>query len=628
MKYAEIKKFYDYLISERLINKNLVRKIKSISNDNDLKKLIREEIVPLAEGNGYNFTENDLFEYEKLNLLSLSEKDLENVSGGISFRPAVGIMSLALMGISTLAPMTTFAAPPDKPAVTVSSSESQLSPTIINVAKKLSTVESGDRLKSLNSAKEFYDYLKELDSTFTENDFVEFISQLLKTQNPADVAPFIDSAKKLMDEGKTEFEAISQVFDLGIKTRKAVTLDQFKLMFYSFMVKNFMESVDHLSPDGKGVSMYRKSPDMEISKVSKLQQYEGFSRTVDLKHKDLSDFDLREYESLKFTEFGSKTVWPQKDKLPDDFDPEKVLEDGKNPGLGIRSLHEKGIDGNGVGVGIIDSLLMPDHEEYKDSLKLYEEMAINKDMVGDDSNKTAEYHPSAVASIALGKTCGVAPKADLYLIGTDCLGTESMCRENARQIGRILEINKKLPEDKKIRVISISRCYLKTDKDYDIFKAKVEDARKQGVFVIHCTATKSEPVLGMRIFGLARSGDADKSSSYSFGNMFKGAYEANDDFLTAPTLFVPMANRTFAAYTGKNEYTHISLGSLSWTAPWLAGLYALCCQVKPSLTSELFMRIAFETGDILNDTPENTRRDKNNARVVNPQRLIEKLQTL
>ena len=71
-----------------------------------------------------------------------------------------------------------------------------------------------------------------------------------------------------------------------------------------------------------------------------------------------------------------------------------------------------------------------------------------------------------------------------------------------------------------------------------------------------------------------------------------------------------MANRTFAEYTGKNEYTHVSLGSLSWTAPWLSGLYALCCQVKPDLTPELFMQTAFETGDILNDTPENTRRDK------------------
>ena len=87
-----------------------------------------------------------------------------------------------------------------------------------------------------------------------------------------------------------------------------------------------------------------------------------------------------------------------------------------------------------------------------------------------------------------------------------------------------------------------------------------------------------------------------------------------------------MANRTFASYTGINEYIYVSLGSVSWTAPWLAGCYALCCQVKPDLTPELFMKTAFETGDILNDTSENSRRDKNNAKIINPQKLVEKLQ--
>ena len=81
-------------------------------------------------------------------------------------------------------------------ACTISYADGTLSPSIINVVKKLSTVEAGEKFKSLNSAKEFYDYLKELDSTFTKNDFVEFINQLLKTQNPADVAFFVDNTKQ------------------------------------------------------------------------------------------------------------------------------------------------------------------------------------------------------------------------------------------------------------------------------------------------------------------------------------------------------------------------------------------------------------------------------------------------
>ena len=48
--------------------------------------------------------------------------------------------------------------------------------------------------------------------------------------------------------------------------------------------------------------------------------------------------------------------------------PEKLLEEGKNPGLGIRKLHEQGITGTGVVVGIIDQRISPTHLEFRDSI--------------------------------------------------------------------------------------------------------------------------------------------------------------------------------------------------------------------------------------------------------------------
>ena len=88
-----------------------------------------------------------------------------------------------------------------------------------------------------------------------------------------------------------------------------------------------------------------------------------------------------------------------------------------------------------------------------DRLRLYEEIHC-----GDES---AEMHGTAVASIAVGKTVGAAPGADLYYIAAT-FGTEDTDGfvidhgHLARSIDRILEINRGLPEKRKIRVISTS----------------------------------------------------------------------------------------------------------------------------------------------------------------------------
>ncbi len=54
-------------------------------------------------------------------------------------------------------------------------------------------------------------------------------------------------------------------------------------------------------------------------------------------------------------------------------------------------------------------VLLVDHQEYRDRIRLYEEINIDK-------GTPAQMHGAAVASIAVGKTVGVAPEADLYYI--------------------------------------------------------------------------------------------------------------------------------------------------------------------------------------------------------------------
>jgi hypothetical protein len=43
---------------------------------------------------------------------------------------------------------------------------------------------------------------------------------------------------------------------------------------------------------------------------------------------------------LIYANFDSKTQWPLSDKMPADFDWQKIMEIGKEPGLGVRKLHD------------------------------------------------------------------------------------------------------------------------------------------------------------------------------------------------------------------------------------------------------------------------------------------------
>jgi subtilisin family serine protease len=120
---------------------------------------------------------------------------------------------------------------------------------------------------------------------------------------------------------------------------------------------------------------------------------------------DISDVDLSAVEDTDDLTFDTDTKWPK--VLPKGFDPEKILEFNKNPGLGIRALHKKGITGKGVSIAIIDQGLLLEHEQYKNNIKLYERIHC-----GDD---VAQMHGPAVASIAAGMT-SVSLRRLIYII--------------------------------------------------------------------------------------------------------------------------------------------------------------------------------------------------------------------
>lgn len=358
---------------------------------------------------------------------------------------------------------------------------------------------------------------------------------------------------------------------------------------------------------------------------------------MDLRSYDLSNLNIEDrLDDLMYADFDSKTKWPE--NLPSGYNPNDIIELGKNPGLRVRTLHDKGITGKGIGIGIIDQQLLVDHVEYKDNLKMYEEIHCQK--------ASAQMHGPAVASIAVGKSVGAAPDADLYYIAErhgDYKNNEFIWDFTwvAKSIDRLLEVNKDLPEDEKIRVISISVGWDKSQKGYDEVMDAVEKATEAGIFVVSSSLFETHNLF---FHGLGREplNNPNDANSYdpglwwakkffeiegSYNNYIAKVLKERDpevNFDPDKVILVPMDSRTTASPTGNEDYVFYRNGGWSWSIPYIAGVYALACQVDPEITPEVFWNIAAETGKTI--TIEKDNKNHELGKIIDPVELINALQ--
>nr|WP_243151682.1 S8 family serine peptidase [Anaerotruncus colihominis] len=295
------------------------------------------------------------------------------------------------------------------------------------------------------------------------------------------------------------------------------------------------------------------------------------------------------------------------------------MELGRDPGLGVRILHEQGITGKGVGIAIIDQTLLTDHQEYKDRLRFYEEY-------NTAAQQAAQMHGAAVASIALGETAGVAPDALLYYIADDTgtykdeTYTQDM-RFYARDIDRFVALNETLAADEKIRVISISLGYMPDTPGAQEMDAAIARARAAGIAVVY-VSDSDRMMKNYMGAGRAPYGDPNDPAQRLPGRFWQPALFGGE-YTTSRALLVPMDRRTAASPSGTDEYAYYVNGGMSWAIPYIAGLYALACQVDPDVTFEQFTGAAIETAQPLSLLHEG--RQYSYGRLVNPAALLGKI---
>ena len=346
---------------------------------------------------------------------------------------------------------------------------------------------------------------------------------------------------------------------------------------------------------------------------------------VDVHSADLSGLDLSSrLRDLLFADFDSRTLWPQ--HLPQGFDPGRVMELGGNPGLGLRTLHQSGIDGRNIGIGIMDAhALYLDHQEYRDRIRFYQEIQPNQ--------QEARIHFSMVVSAASGRTVGVAPGADLYVVAFTPdfrpprkAGDRPYATHIAQALDRLRELNESLPRQRTIRVIVCPLGFQPGSPYTEMVLPAIERARRAGIFVVSCSVDETYRDQGISFnetIGMGRAPMADPDRVESYGP----AYHSEKDFRAKrqplQRLLVPMDSRTLASATGPADYFFVRHGGSSWVAPYIAGLYALCCQVRPKITPGQFFRLSLQTGDTTQATCRGVTRPY--GTIINPSRLIDAL---
>lgn len=339
-----------------------------------------------------------------------------------------------------------------------------------------------------------------------------------------------------------------------------------------------------------------------IITVDTIKPYDNVIRTL-YRSKDISQLDLTDFgEDMLTLTFNEKTIFPVRDKMPGDdrLQPDYLLEAGKNPGLGVRAIHEKGITGKGVTVAIIDQpLYMDNHPEYQGKIIEYKDF---------NCKSESEMHGPAVTSLLVGENIGTAPGAKVYYAAAPTWKGDAKYYANA--LDWIVKTNKKLPDSEKIRVVSISASTTPSDprfKNGEKYLKSVKRAQDAGILVLD--SSPEIGFVGSCEYDFYNPEDVTLCKPVDLSSLYP--FDINSDIL------VPVSYRTIAEEQARGDclYQYDGQGGWSWAMPYTAGVLAMGWEVKPELTANEIKQILLDTAYV----------DSDGNKYINPTAFIDYL---
>ena len=217
------------------------------------------------------------------------------------------------------------------------------------------------------------------------------------------------------------------------------------------------------------------------------------------------------------------------------------------------------------------------------------------------TNDSPSLHGPAVLSLLAGKEIGIIPDSKVYFLGNVGGGNNEY---EAIAFEKIVELNKTLPESKKIRIVGMSHG---ADDALDPTNAQhlreaQEKARESGIIVVDVSC-------GMATAGVKGFQNRDSYQNYELTNWQKSGSVID-------RLIVPADNRTTAVgyLNDVSHYAYWSEGGFSWGVPYIVGVITMGLQIDPDLTEEEAFKYLHESAH-----------DHLGGDFINPQGFIQKV---
>ena len=332
-----------------------------------------------------------------------------------------------------------------------------------------------------------------------------------------------------------------------------------------------------------------------------------------LDYHDLSELDLREYRHLfdyapdvsiptsGVRGWTTNVIWPAPDKMPNGFNPTKILEQAKQP------VYRPNSTGKGINIAVMDNPLDVNNPEYADNIKFFQGPLNNQ-------NVAPHKHSGMVMGHLVGKSTGMAPDANVYYFTKITYqDRKKRHKEYANVLRSIIEFNNEQKPENKIHILSCSWGGRKK------FSPEIADLLNQleqdGVKIILCDSDYvEEATLSGRDFMPCNNPNMTNIQP----NVQKEVQELLHMANISKVIGIPTNMRTTPLESNGWQY-RISGGESS-SAPYIAGVYA--CALEGN---QLFMtrpNWQQELNDILKSTATQT--EQGNY-IINPSGICTKV---
>ena len=262
---------------------------------------------------------------------------------------------------------------------------------------------------------------------------------------------------------------------------------------------------------------------------------------------------------------------------------EKAQKNCSQMGLGIEKVIENGYSGNNT-MALLDQEYCG-HKMYAD--KIVYTTNLNK------FENDKSWHCAAMLSI-MHKT---APDADIMHYCVTNHDRDTQDKQFADAIRDIINKNKSLPDDKKIKTIIMGWGFYEDSPKYDEYIQLCKEAVDSGIFIF---SNNTKELYGVDLYCSDRNplGDVHSPLNYKPANYmdinFSGiSKEKKDSFLFLPTQHLTIANEDGIS----TQYEGLD-GGACW-ANSVGALYNTFLSIKPDLTPRDFMKLIMETSDEL-----------------------------